>query len=230
MTKRFITLTLVLLLLLSPTTGIMGISALATDGPTLNKEQMKEEKTKAEVQQAIVAARKNAIYDKAGRMSKVTIDLPRIGKFDFEYKYDGQNRLQYILDGKGRRTQYKYGESGELRSITLPNGTRMYELDKDGQGVFFKDGIHLGRCDAQPKALVSINSLKHVRAAIMAGDCGDALAAAVIATAAAAVACIGGNPIGCAVALAAAALAVSRANKACKDDSDSIDPIDGPIV
>ena len=78
MTKRILTRTLVLLLLLSSATGSTGVFAQATDSPTPGKAQLNEEKIKAEVQQAIVNARKTAVYDEAGRMSKVTIELPAV--------------------------------------------------------------------------------------------------------------------------------------------------------
>lgn len=81
MTKRIITFTLVLLLLLGPATRNMGTLAQESGNPALSKDQMKEEKIKAEMQRVIADARKNATYDEAGRMSKVTINLPRLGKF-----------------------------------------------------------------------------------------------------------------------------------------------------
>jgi YD repeat-containing protein len=231
MTKRIVTLTLVLLLLLSPATGITGTFAQTTGSPTPGKAQLNEEKIKAEVLQAIVNARRNATYDKAGRMSKVTIELPAVGKFDFEYKYDEQNRVQYIVDSKGRRTKYEYGEKGTLSSITLPNGIRMYELDKDGKGIFFKDGIDLGKRNAGQKLPAGISGLSLVRVAMMdeemgGSECTRALYALGIAAASAAVACAGGVSTTCVSALAAVALAASTANNACK--SNAFEPVWGP--
>lgn len=170
-------------------------------------------------------ARKNATYDEAGRISKTTIDLPSLGKFDVEYKYDQQNRLQSIVDGKGRRTSYEYGKAGELRTITLPDGTRMYELDKDGKGVFFKDGISFGRGNVPQKLPIGISGLDLVRAAMMdGGDCPTAVATAAAAVAAAAITCMGGDASGCMAALITASVAVVAAQKACGGRSGSAEP------
>jgi YD repeat-containing protein len=222
MTKRFITLTLVLLLLLSPATGIMGTIAQATDSHALSKVLTKKDMTQAEVDQAIKDARKNAIYDEAGRISKATIDLPGLGKSDFEYKYDEQNRLLCIIDSKGRQTRYEYSENGALTSITLPNGTRMYELDKEGKGVFFKGRINSGRLNVQQTLRAGLGGLSLV----MDGtDCTDALADLAIASAAAVYVCTGGgDPLGCAIAVAAVVVAFGRARRAC------VAPIDDPVV
>jgi YD repeat-containing protein len=200
--------------------------------PAPGKAQLNEEKIKAEVLQAIVNARRNAVYDEAGRMSKVTIALPTGGKFDFEYTYDEQNRVQYIVDSKGRRTKYEYGETGTLSSITLPNGIRMYELDKDGKGIFFKDGINFGERNAEQKLPSGIAGLSLVRAVRMdesemgGADCTQALYALGVAAAGAAVACLSGASTACVSALAAAALAAATANKACK--GNAFDPVWGP--
>ena len=229
MTKRMITLTIVLLLLLTPATGTMSTVSLATGHPPSNKEKIKEEQIKAEVERAIVDARRSATYDEAGRVSKVTIDLPSLGNFNFEYQYDQQNRLQYILDGKGRRTEYQYGAAGELRAITLPDGTRIYELDEDGKGVFFKDGISFGRGNVPQKLPVGISGLDLVRAAMMdGGDCPIAVATAAAAVAAAAITCMGGDASGCMAAVITASVAVAAAKKAC-GGSGSAEP-ETPVV
>jgi hypothetical protein len=71
-----ITLTLVLLLLLAPTTGVTGTVSLASVNHPSNKEQFKEQQIKSEVEQAIANARRSATYDEAGRISKATIVMP----------------------------------------------------------------------------------------------------------------------------------------------------------
>lgn len=217
MTKRLVTFPLILLLLLAPTTRNMGTLAQGSTNPVLSKDQANEEKTKTELQQFIADARKNTTYDEAGRMSKVTINLPRLGKLDFEYKYDAENRLQYIIDNKGRRTVFEYGKKGVLSSITLPNGTRMYELDENGKGVFFKDRTTFGKLSVQ-QMTTGISGFSLIKSALMddeLSDCSDALTTLAIATAAASIACGAGLAPACLVALAAAALAAVKAKNAC---------------
>jgi YD repeat-containing protein len=199
MIKRTISLTTMLLLLASvivPTSG----TAFAESNPPSLQEQAQDE-----VRRAIEDARKKATYDALGRITAASIELPSLGKFKFEYKYDRQSRLQYILDENGGRTQYSYGKTGELRRITLPDGTRLYELDEDGKSVFFKHGISRA------------NNVRFSQTAMVRDPdgCRIAVAAAAVAAAAAAVSCSTGDIGGCILNTAAAAVAVAAAVKAC---------------
>lgn len=72
MIRRNSTLSIGVLLMLAVMTGTMGISAMANSNPPLTKEQIK-----AVVERSIEDARRNAVYDAAGRMSKTTIVLPK---------------------------------------------------------------------------------------------------------------------------------------------------------
>lgn len=221
MIKRISTLTIGLLLLLASVTGTTGINAMATSNSPFNKEQIK-----AVVERSIEDARRNAVYDSAGRVSKATIVLPELGRFSFEYKYDKQNRLQYILDEEGGLTRYEYNKSGELKSITLPNGVRMYELGKDGKGVFFKNRTRpVKRNVTQNQSVDDVRLTKVVMQD--AGKCKAAVAAAVIAAAAAAAACGSGDAMGCVTQTTAAAVAAYAAYLACKSDAELME---GPQV
>jgi hypothetical protein len=203
MIKRITTLTTILFLLLASVTGTVSDTTFATDNPSPLKERVEDK-----VQRAIEDARKKATYDASGRIVKAQIELPNLGKFTFEYKYDRQNRLHYILDGNGGRTLYKYGKTGDLQSITLPDGTRLYEIDEDGKGVFFKHGTS------------GAGSLRLSKAAMVQDPdtCRLAVAAAAAAAAAAVVSCSTGDIGGCIVNSAAAVVATAAAVKACKSE------------
>lgn len=103
---------------------------------------------------------------------------------------------------------------GELKTITLPDGTRMYELDENGKGVFFKQGS--GRAG---------DALRFSKSALVQGGdaCKAAVAAAAVAAAAAAVSCSTGDIGGCILNTAAAAAADYGAYVACKDNAFEIE-------
>jgi len=221
MTKQITTFTLVLLLLLAPAMRNASVLAQKSGDPARSKDQKDKEKIQAEMLEVVADARKNATYDESGRMSKATINVPRLGKFDFEYKYDAENRLQYIIDGKGRTTVFEYGENGVLNRITLPDGRRMYELDESGKGVFFKNRITFGKLGVQqnlPAGISGLNILKSVMLDEEMSSCSDAVTALAIAAAAASVACAPGPNPGCIVALGAMAYAGAQVVKACGGD------------
>jgi YD repeat-containing protein len=214
MIKRTGTLTIMLLLLLTFGTGPTSRATRAADNPP-----SLEARTKDEVQQAIADALKNATYDAAGRLSKVVMSFKHLGHFTFEYKYDRANRLQYILDENGGRTQHDYDKAGRLERITLPDGTRMYELDKDGKGVFFKQGLGQAKSSAAQRPSASAGSVRFIKTtmAVVSEACTAAVTAAVIAAAEAVAACTGGDPLTCALATAAAASAAYGAYVVCKE-------------
>ncbi|MDX6269229.1 MAG: hypothetical protein QOD28_452 [Acidobacteriota bacterium] len=210
MLRRITALTTMLFLLL--TSVIM--PAGATVGVPKNSASLKEQ-VKEKVQRAIDDARAKGTYDASGRMTATSVELPGLGKFKFEYAYDEQNRLQYIADESGGRTRYAYGKNGELQTITLPDGTRMYELDEHGKGVFFKRGV--GRNNG---------GLRFNKSALVQGNaCKAAVAAAAIATAQAAASCSTGDVAGCILNTAAAVAAGYAAYVAC---TESIE--EGPVV
>ena len=194
--------------------GRAGTTALATHNPASLKEQIREK-----VQRAINEAREKASYDASGRMMTASIQLPGLGKFNFTFTYDRKNRLQYIIDENGARTRYEYGKNDELKSITLPDGTPMYELDENGKGVFFKHGF-----SRKGGALRFSKS-----AMVQDGDvCKAAVAAAAIASVQAAAACGSGDVPACIMNTAVAAASAYAAYVACKDRVIGIE--EGPVV
>lgn len=223
MTKRIITPIIGLLLLLATATGTTGVGTLATGKPPSLKEQIR-----ADMERAIEDMLKNAIYDAAGRMSKVTIVLPHLGAFNFECKYDQENRLQYILDEKGGRTQYEYNKSGELQSITLPNSIGTFRLDKGGKGGFFKQVMSPGRYNIPKRQLVGTNGLRLRRVAMMddlgSDECKAAVLVAAAAWIAAGAACASGDVLNCARLTTAAAAASYAAYVACSGDNGGPPP------
>ena len=216
MIKRISTLSISFMFLLMSLTGTLSISARATGNQPLSKEQIK-----ALTDRSIEDARKSAVYDAAGRMSKTTVVLPELGQFTFEYKYDEQNQLQYISDEKGGLTQFKYNEKGELQSITLPNDVSMYELGKDGKGVFFKNGVNPVKRNSTARPLDELDMQDPER-------CKQAVAALALAIATSAAACAAGPSVGCALAVAGLAVAASAAYSACKSQ-DAL-PMEPPQV
>lgn len=224
MIKRISTLSIGFVFLLVSLTGTLSISARATGNPPLSKEQIK-----ALIERSIEDARKSAAYDAAGRVSKATIVLPELGSLTVEYKYDKQNRLQYILDEEGGLTRYEYNKSGELQSITLPNGVSMYELGKDGKGVFFKNGMRPVKRNTTQRQSVGSGALRLNKVVMQDPErCKAAVAIATLAAAAAVAACAMGDALGCVLKTATAAALGYAAYLACK--SQEIAPEEPPQV
>ncbi len=86
--KRFLTPILLSILVLASTPSTQTTKASPPDGREPAAVQ-----ARAEVERAIREASKSAVYDQAGRVSKLTLAMPDNKKVGFSFVYDEQGRL-----------------------------------------------------------------------------------------------------------------------------------------
>ncbi|MDT7808540.1 MAG: hypothetical protein QOJ70_2353 [Acidobacteriota bacterium] len=212
MIKRFLTFILLSTLVLAPTPSTLTIKASPPDG-----RQSSDAQAKAQVERTLREAGKSAIYDQAGRVTKITLAVSDNKNVSFSFIYDEGGRLQYLVQDDGARIRLQYDSAGQWRGFTFPDGGRM-TLERDGAGNV--TGSHTEKPPSSRKTSQLKDTGAHVArlrraTAVVVDDCKAAVDRATDAAIAAGIACLPGPSPICAAAVAWAAFTGYLAYKAC---------------
>jgi len=137
MFKRTLTLTTLLSLLVASATVPLNANASSRNTPQSTQEQVK-----TRVERIIEEASKSAIYDQAGRVTKLTIPVSNREKVSFSFKYDEQNRIQYVIHEDGTQMRLEYDKTGQWQGFSFSDGgSLMFVRDKAGNIIGFKRDV-----------------------------------------------------------------------------------------
>ncbi|MBV9924525.1 MAG: hypothetical protein JOZ96_05735 [Acidobacteria bacterium] len=203
MSKRLLSLALLSTLVLAAAPPARVIQASPSKG---------QRQATALDERALREASKNAVYDRAGRVSKLTLPVSDKEKVSFTFIYDGQGRLQSLVQQNGVKMRLQYDAAGQWQGFTFDDGGRV-TVERDGSGKV--TGTRTERpAPSRPSRLKGARTRK----VLVTDACQDATDKAVEAVIAMGVACLGGPSIACAGATAFAAYRTYQAYVACKQD------------
>ena len=117
MSKRALSRAVLLSLLFTLATSPAHVVASLNGEPTSSREQ-----AKARAGRMIDGAQKSATYDHNGRAVKTTVPISDGEKVAVSLKYDGRNRLQYVVCDDGTRIGLVYDDSGQWQGFSFPDG------------------------------------------------------------------------------------------------------------
>lgn len=201
---------------------LLSILALASIPPTLtskasapDRPQSADAQARVQVERTLQEANKSAVYDREGRVTKLTLPVSDSEKVSFSFIYDGQGHLQYLVQQDGTRMQLQYDAAGQWQGFIFSDGGRV-TLKRDREGKV--TGTRTERPTRHtPSHLKGANPSTR-RVAFTEDACQDATDAAVTAVIAAGAACLPGPSIPCAAATALAAYKTYLAYKACNKE------------
>jgi YD repeat-containing protein len=208
MSKRLLTLVLLSTLMLAAAPPARTIQASPSDGQKTDDAQ-----AKASAERMLREAGESAVYDPAGRVSKLTLSISDKEKVGFTFIYDGQGRLQSLVQQDGVKMRLQYDAAGQWQSFVFDDGGRVtLERDREGKVMGTRTERPATRKPSQLKG-----ARARTRKVALVDGCDDATDKAVEAVIAAGVACLPGPSIPCAAATALAAYRTYQAYQACKD-------------
>jgi YD repeat-containing protein len=194
--------------------------ALATSpanvASSLNGESTSSpEESKARVERMLEGAQKSVTYDHSGRVVTTNVPISDGEKVAVSLKYDGRNRLQYVVCDDGTRIGLVYDDSGQWQGFSFPDGGKMlFTRNREGVIIGLK---RIGKPASHQVPSAKGVGIRRVSfgAPLVVDDCRNAVAAAAAAAASAAAICAAGPSVPCAAAVAGAAIAAKIAYDAC---------------
>lgn len=211
MSKRSLSLILLSILALASASSPRISKASASD-----RQRPADAQAKAQVERILQEANKSAVYDREGRVTKLTLPVSDSEKVSFSFIYDGQGRLQYLVQQNGTKMQLRYDAAGQWQGFIFSDGGCV-TLKRDREGHV--TGTRTERPTRHTPSHLKGANPNTRRIASTEDACQDATDAAVQAVLAAAAACLPGPSIPCAAATALAAYKTYLAYKACNKDT-----------